>query len=201
MFLTRISRSHLVSLIYPKLQTSDRRNSWKNVVRISTKKCRSVTRGPIHNFCASFKHHGNFESLYLGNRLRYRDNSKSDFNGTIFSTCRMDFDDKIFTFFSLFFHTKNQSAFITFNNLYLNRTKIRNLMILRLTIEENLIHRNINSSNSLIQRKMISRFQMENSRITIGLSAPFLEFIPPRDGEGRIYPRTISGAYFIFSDP
>lgn len=74
-------------------------------------------------------------------------------------------------------------------------------MILRLTIEENLIHRNINSSNSLIQRKMISRFQMENSRITIGLSAPFLEFIPPRDGEGRIYPRTISGAYFIFSDP
>ena len=100
-----------------------------------------------------------------------------------------------------FFTQKLKVSFITFNNLHLKRTKIRSLMILRLTIEENLIHRNINSSNSLIQRKMISRFQMENSRITIGLSAPFLEFIPPRDGEGRIYPRTISGAYFIFSDP
>ena len=48
---TRISRSHFVSLTYPKLQTSDRRDSWKNVVRISKKKCRSLGYGPIHNFC------------------------------------------------------------------------------------------------------------------------------------------------------
>ena len=46
--LTRISRSHLGLLTYPKLQTSDRRDSWKNVVRVSTKKCRSLRL--IHNF-------------------------------------------------------------------------------------------------------------------------------------------------------
>ena len=56
----RIFRSHLGALTYPKLQTSGRRNSWKNVVRdswknvvrISRKKCRSRRRGPIHNLRA-----------------------------------------------------------------------------------------------------------------------------------------------------
>ena len=47
--LTRTSRSHFCPLTYPKLQTSGRRDSWKNVVRISKKKYRSVGHGPIHN--------------------------------------------------------------------------------------------------------------------------------------------------------
>ena len=51
--LTRSSRSHLLSPTYPKFQTSDRRDSWKNVVRISKKKCRSLGRGAIHNFCTA----------------------------------------------------------------------------------------------------------------------------------------------------
>ena len=40
------SYSHFVLLTYPKVQTSDRRDSWKNVVHISKKKRRS---GSIHN--------------------------------------------------------------------------------------------------------------------------------------------------------
>ena len=37
LLLIRAFRSHLVSLTYPKLQTSDGRDSWKNVVRVSKK--------------------------------------------------------------------------------------------------------------------------------------------------------------------
>ena len=80
--LTRISRSHFVSLTYTKLQISGRRNSWKDVVRVSRKKMQ--VRDPFIT-SALCKCYGHFKSLYLGNQLRYRDKSKRDFNGIIFS--------------------------------------------------------------------------------------------------------------------
>ena len=46
--LIRVSRSHLHSPTYPKLQTSDRRDSWKNVLRNTRFQERNVGRGPIH---------------------------------------------------------------------------------------------------------------------------------------------------------
>lgn len=111
----------------------------------------------------------------------------------VFSTCRMGFDDKIFSFSSLFFHTKNQSIVHNFQQFVFEP------------------HKNPQSNgftiNSLIQRKMISRFtfidifqfqiKMKNSRIKIG---HFLNLSRHGMVKGG-YPRTISGAYFIFSDP
>ena len=47
--------------------------------------CRSLTRESIHNLCTVFKRHGHFESLYLGNRSRYRDEPKSDFDSMLSS--------------------------------------------------------------------------------------------------------------------
>ena len=88
--LTRNFHSHLVSLTYPKLQTSDRRDSWKNVVFPG----KNVGHEPIHNICV--KRYVNFKPLYLGNRLRYRDKSKSEFNGMVSSIFRVDFKAKIF---------------------------------------------------------------------------------------------------------
>ena len=80
--LIRISRSHLVSLTYPKSQTSDRRDSWKNVVR-TFKKNRSLDGATIQIlYCLKCYEH--FTFLYLGNKLRYRDESKRDFNGVIY---------------------------------------------------------------------------------------------------------------------
>lgn len=111
----------------------------------------------------------------------------------VFSTCRMGFDDKIFSFSSLFFHTKNQSIVHNFQQFVFEP------------------HKNPQSNgftiNSLIQRKMISRFtfidifqfqiKMKNSRIKIG---HFLNLSRHGMVKGG-YPWTISGAYFIFSDP
>ena len=44
LLLIRTSRSHFALLTYPKLQTSDKHDSWKNEVRFSRKKYRSVGR-------------------------------------------------------------------------------------------------------------------------------------------------------------
>lgn len=44
-----------------------------------------------------YKRYRNFDSLYLSNRLRYRNKTKSDFNGIIFSIPWACFDDKIFS--------------------------------------------------------------------------------------------------------
>ena len=61
-------------------------------------------RGPIHN---RVKRCGYFNSLYLGNRLRYRDNSKREFNGMIFSISWVCFKDDIFSFSSRFLYEKS----------------------------------------------------------------------------------------------
>ncbi|XP_031776461.1 uncharacterized protein LOC116415607 [Apis florea] len=45
----------------------------------------SIT-GLVRNLCYNFKHYGHFERLYLGNRLRYRDESKSESNGMVSSS-------------------------------------------------------------------------------------------------------------------
>ena len=93
--LIRTSYSHFVLLTYSKVQTSDRRDSWKNVVHISKKKRRS---GSIHNISLRcLKYYENFQSLYLSNRLRYRDKSKSEFNGMVSSIFRVDFKAKTFS--------------------------------------------------------------------------------------------------------
>ena len=82
---TRNSRSHLVSLTYTKFQTSDRRDSRKSrSTQFPGKIYRSLDGATIHNFC-TFEHYGYFESLYLGNRLRYREKSKSGFIGMVSS--------------------------------------------------------------------------------------------------------------------
>ena len=47
--------------------------------------------------CAYVKRYGNFESLYLGNGLRYRDKTKRDLNGTIFSILHFTLYDSILT--------------------------------------------------------------------------------------------------------
>ena len=99
--LIRTSRSHLLSLTYLKLQTSDRRDSRKNVVRAS-KIYRSIDGATIHIFCTIVKHHGHFESLYLGNGSRYRDEWKTDFNGMVSSIFWVHFDDKIVNSFRAF---------------------------------------------------------------------------------------------------
>ena len=57
-----------------------------------------------------------FESLYLGNRLKYRDNSKSGFNGMLFSTSWVGFDDKIFNLLFYTFYKKSQTR--EWNDLY-----------------------------------------------------------------------------------
>ena len=98
--LIRISRSHLVSLTYLKLQTSDRRDSWKNVGCISRNVYRSLT-APTLRYVTRY---GNFECLYLGNGLRYQDGSKSDLIGTISSTFPTGFDHKILNPFSDHLH-------------------------------------------------------------------------------------------------
>ena len=104
MSLIRISRSHLVSLTYPKSQTSDRRDSWKNVVR-TFKKNRSLDGATIQIlYCLKCYEH--FTFLYLGNKLRYRDESKRDFNGVIYCIFWMDFDEKIFDICSRFWREK-----------------------------------------------------------------------------------------------
>ena len=80
--LIRTSHSHLVSLTYPKSQTCDRRDSWKNIRR-TFRKNRSLDGATIHNLhCFECCEH--FRFLYLGNKLRYRDESKRDFNGVIY---------------------------------------------------------------------------------------------------------------------
>ena len=93
--LTRTSRSHLVSLPYPKLQTSDRRDSWKNAQY--TLPGKNIGHWATIPFII-------FEALYLGNRLKYRDKTKRDFNGTVFSTSCINFDDKILHSSSRFLH-------------------------------------------------------------------------------------------------
>lgn len=98
--------------------------------------------------------------------------------------------------------------------MYLNRTKTRNLIVLRSTIEQNLIHRIINSSNSLIQKSVIwfhglflsifsytfkyERWKIPGSELV--LACHFLNLSRHGMVKGG-YPWTISGAYFIFSDP
>ena len=110
--LTRISRSHLASLTYPKVQTSDRRDSWKTHFpgRIN----RSLDSATIHSLYP--KRYGYFESLYLGNELRYRDNSKSGFNGMLFSISWVGFDNKIFNSLLYTFYKKSQTR--EWNDLY-----------------------------------------------------------------------------------
>ena len=110
--LIRTSRSRLLSLTYLKLQTSDRRDSRKNVVRAS-EIYRSIDGATIHIFCTIVKHHGHFESLYLGNGSRYRDEWKTDFNGKLFSIYRVYFNDKILNF-SPRFLTKSKSFILHF---------------------------------------------------------------------------------------
>ena len=52
--LVRISRSHLLSLTYLKLQTNDRRDSQKNVYHAFLGKIyRSIDGATIHNFCTA----------------------------------------------------------------------------------------------------------------------------------------------------
>ena len=95
--LTRTSRSHLASPTYPKLQASDRRDSWKNVVlHFQEKYLGYQVASPFINFRATLTAYGHFESSYLGNRSRYRDKSKSIFNGTVSSISRLNFHGKIF---------------------------------------------------------------------------------------------------------
>ena len=124
---TRISRSRFIPLTYLKLQTSDSRDSWKNVIRatpgnsvhISKKRCRSLDRGPIHNPYATLIVTGHFESLYLDIQLRYRDKTKTDFNGTVsFISCGW-FHDKIFNFYSRFLRESLQNFIRRFMEVHL----------------------------------------------------------------------------------
>ena len=109
--LTRNFHSHLVSLTYPKLQTSDRRDSWKNVVFPG----KNVGHEPIHNICV--KRYVNFKPLYLGNRLRYRDKSKSEFNGMVSSIFWVDFNIKIFSY-SIVNYIEIDLKFTLHNRMY-----------------------------------------------------------------------------------
>ena len=65
----------------------------KNVVHISRKKCRSRS---IHDSLHYYTHYEIFDCLYLGNRLRYRDETKKDFNGTVSSIFWVCTADEIF---------------------------------------------------------------------------------------------------------
>lgn len=97
----RISRSHLLSPTYPKLQTRVRRDSWKSVVRISKKKCRSVGYGSIHDLCTVLSA---TETSNRYNSATVRDigiNQKA----TSMARFPLCFSDEIFNFF----HAKDQS--------------------------------------------------------------------------------------------
>ena len=85
--LTRTSRSRLASLTYPKHQ-----------LRFLEKKQVSVSRVYLQT-SRRLKYYENFECLYLGNSLRYRDKTKSGLNGMISSTSRARFNGNMTHFF------------------------------------------------------------------------------------------------------
>lgn len=94
----------LLARITDLSQSSDNRNdSWKNTAHISKKK-RSWL---IHNIY--LKRSKYFESLYLGNRLRYRDKIKSGFNAKAFFIFRARQNLMRKFFLSYFFLYKMQT--------------------------------------------------------------------------------------------
>ena len=106
-----LSLALLASLTYSRLQTSDRHNSWKNIILRfleeyvfpEKKRCRSLGRGFIRSCLNGMEI---LQSLYLANRLRYRNKTKSDFNGTVSSIFfKSVLLKKIFKFFPPVFHT------------------------------------------------------------------------------------------------
>ena len=82
-------------------QIPDKRQTRFLKERISRKKYR-VTGTRRELVTLSSRVIGHFESLYLDNGLRYRDKTKSDFNGMVFSISWTAFD-KIFGLFSCVF--------------------------------------------------------------------------------------------------
>ena len=103
--LIRTSRSHLASLTYLNLQTSDGRDSWKNNSARFQEEMQ-VSGSRTHSQFLTL----NFKPLYLGDHLIYRDETKRGFNVMAFSVIRIDFDDKSVNYFSHFFQQKNPSS-------------------------------------------------------------------------------------------
>ena len=95
----------------------ERHDSWKDVVHISRKKCRSLVGGSIHNFCTHNSRSGNFESSYLGNRSRYRDESKSGFIWYGFPYALSGFWWEKFSFFLFWqFYNNTKSRTLSFDD-------------------------------------------------------------------------------------
>ena len=96
--LTRTSRSHLLSLTYPKFQTSDRRDSWKSTVNVKVSR-----KNKVHSWISSHRLKREILILYLSNRLRYRDKTKSDFNGMSIPIFWANYNVKFLLFSRVFF--------------------------------------------------------------------------------------------------
>lgn len=59
-------------------------------------------------FLRYVKYYENFVSLYLGDRSRYRDKTKSEFNGIVFSISRQILMIKFLIFPRIFLHEKSK---------------------------------------------------------------------------------------------